>query len=411
MTEQVGTLLWQMRSASGLSLGKLARQPAITELEAVLKALGANAAQRTQAFARIQAPRAVRHLREHILGDGLLPPPTVGDLLRVMRLRRGWTQEQVAVHLGIHRSSVVRWEQGERLPSAEQTQALCYVLDAHEAELIALTRGHFHETPRMEPTTWEEKQADLLNRLDAMGSQNVTGLEPLHYLMLEREAWEWAVREPMARRVLVQICVHHAHFHRLEQEWEASRPLIEKAIRLASQDVQDPAFLLRAIILSATVEVYGGNRPTPARGVMLLKDRAGDNATPPDFAAWMLADIAEYLVLMGEAETGLALAEKACRLAASCHTGELYMRRMDYGNLLILAGRPAEAQRVLPCPGETLNSERAKAQLLLAEASALQGNLSESHDWLQGLFTTLDVAPDRHLAHLRPRIEALAQRF
>src|SRR5438067_2521649 len=81
--------------------------------------------------------------------------------LRAMRLRQGWTQEQVAARVGVVRTTAAHWERGERLPSAEQTQALCYALGAHEEELLALTTGRFAGTPGPEPATWEEEEARL----------------------------------------------------------------------------------------------------------------------------------------------------------------------------------------------------------------------------------------------------------
>jgi transcriptional regulator with XRE-family HTH domain len=111
VAEQIGTYLKRVRSTGGWTLGKLARkagvskgalslwesgqrQPRVVELEAVLEALGATAAQRALAFACIDAPRAILHLRRNS-HDGLGGPPTGGDLLRAMRLRRGWSQEQL----------------------------------------------------------------------------------------------------------------------------------------------------------------------------------------------------------------------------------------------------------------------------------------------------------------------------
>src|SRR5689334_15149264 len=134
MTEQVGTLLWELRTARGWSLGQLAqragvskaalsrwengeRLPRVPELEATLAALGADATQRALAFARIQAPRALRQLREPSETGRLGPPPSMGDLLRAMRLRGGWTQTQIALRLGVGQNTVARWELGERQPS------------------------------------------------------------------------------------------------------------------------------------------------------------------------------------------------------------------------------------------------------------------------------------------------------
>src|SRR5262245_45588361 len=113
MAVQVGAQLWELRTVSGFSLGQLAqkagvskaalsqwetgkRQPRVAELEATLDALNANAAQRARIFACIKAPRAIRHLRRNAPDPALGAPPTCGDLLRAMRLRKGWTQELTA---------------------------------------------------------------------------------------------------------------------------------------------------------------------------------------------------------------------------------------------------------------------------------------------------------------------------
>src|SRR5579862_2029450 len=112
MAKKVGTLIREMRTAGGWTLGRLAqkagvskatlsqwesgaRQPRIVELEAVLETLDASLPQRAQGLAHIEAPRALRRLRNAEETAGLGPPPTAGDLLHAMRLRRGYTQEQV----------------------------------------------------------------------------------------------------------------------------------------------------------------------------------------------------------------------------------------------------------------------------------------------------------------------------
>ncbi|HLV79400.1 MAG TPA: helix-turn-helix transcriptional regulator [Chthonomonadaceae bacterium] len=160
-----GWSLGQLARQAGLSKAALSqweagrRQPRVAELEAVLDVLEASPTQRARAFAGIAAPRAVRHLRQKSVHGGLGPPPTAGDLLQALRLRQGCTQAEAAARVGVNDSSVARWERGERLPSTEQMQALCYALGAREEELVALTRGEFARSLPEEPTTWEEKQA------------------------------------------------------------------------------------------------------------------------------------------------------------------------------------------------------------------------------------------------------------
>src|SRR5688572_1766966 len=103
MGHGLGTLLREWRTSRGLSLGGLAlkasvgkatlsrwesgaSRPRIAELEAVLDALRSSPAQRLEALAGIEAPRAAQRLRAAPAGG----PPVRGDLLRAMRLRRGW---------------------------------------------------------------------------------------------------------------------------------------------------------------------------------------------------------------------------------------------------------------------------------------------------------------------------------
>src|SRR5262249_40031736 len=159
--------------------------------EAVLDALNADAAQRSLVLARIDAPRALRRLRQPAVSP-LGPPPHAGDLLRAMRRRRGWTQEQVAGTLGGERPAIARWERGERLPATEHLQALCSALGAREEELLALTTGAFTAAPVDAPAAWEEAAAGLAPRYAAVLRDACPGLEELTCLMLEREAWGWA---------------------------------------------------------------------------------------------------------------------------------------------------------------------------------------------------------------------------
>jgi DNA-binding XRE family transcriptional regulator len=59
-------------------------------------------------------------------------PPTAGDLLRVMRLWKGWSQEQAAAQVGVVRTAIAHGERSERLPSTEQMQTLCCAPGAQE---------------------------------------------------------------------------------------------------------------------------------------------------------------------------------------------------------------------------------------------------------------------------------------
>jgi transcriptional regulator with XRE-family HTH domain len=415
-----------MRTARGLSLGQLARraglskaalsqwetgkrQPRVVELETTLEALGASAAQRLLAFARIEAPRALRHLRQSASQEGMTAPPVAGDLLRAMRLRHGWTQEQVGQRLGVERHSVARWELGERLPSIEQIQSLCYALDAREEELVALTTGAFSMTPRSKTKHWAE--ADIAARLlvihDGQPGGLPTGLEDLNYLTLEREVWEWAARTEAARNMLGQIYASHATFCRNQERWSEVQTLVQQALLLLSEAAPGPHYA-RARLVEATVAVYGGHQVAPERGMALIQALL-DWPLAPEYAAWALSDMAKYMALGGKREAGLSLAGQAIRVAEqSRNIPEVVVRWADYGELLLEAGRPDEALRVLPDPWGFSFPRSVETMLLVTKAHYQAGNLSEAHDWLQ---QASDLIAKHDLDRLRPKAQALEQQF
>jgi transcriptional regulator with XRE-family HTH domain len=118
-------------------------------LEAVLNALGASDIQRRKAQERLRTPTSVLRLREETaarhreLVEVAGTAPQGGDLIRAMRLRKGWNQATLAEKMGISQATVVRWERAERWPDTQTLHTLCYLLEALEEELTALTLGRF----------------------------------------------------------------------------------------------------------------------------------------------------------------------------------------------------------------------------------------------------------------------------
>ena len=415
MAEQVGTLLWELRAASGLSMGQVARLsgvskaalsqwesgarlPRIMELEAVLDAFDAGAAQRASILACMEAPRAVRRLREITSGSGLSVPPHAGDLLRAMRLRQGWTQAQVAGELGVDRTTIAHWEQGERLPSTEQLQTLCYALQAREAEVVALTTGQFTETSSSPARAWDEAEQELTTRLDSIGQQSDPGLEDLSYLALRREAWEWATRTDAARSLLARVYATHATFCRNTRRWPEAGTLAQQALILVPRQEQEPGVFLRALVLQTSAQVYGGYRLAPERGLRALRSWV-ERAQITEFAAWILSDMATYAALSGQTEASLELAEQACGVAErSDNPVEGHLRRFDYGQMLAGAGRTEAALRVLPLP-EAIHSPSDRVRFMLAWTSAYSrlGSRAEADHWLRqasGLLATHEIPSD-----------------
>src|SRR5262245_38168279 len=120
METALGAYLQALRTTRNLSLRGLAEraqlakgtlsywesgryQPRLPELEAALEALGASKEERARALSLVEAPRAERLRREEAgvvhLAEDLGPMPSVGELMRALRLRQRMTPEQAAAAL------------------------------------------------------------------------------------------------------------------------------------------------------------------------------------------------------------------------------------------------------------------------------------------------------------------------
>lgn len=64
-----------------------------------------------------------------------------GDSLRVRRIAAGWTAQQLAERVGVSKSTLTRWEQGENAPSSDHVRQL--------AEALGVEVGAFAKVPRI----------------------------------------------------------------------------------------------------------------------------------------------------------------------------------------------------------------------------------------------------------------------
>ena len=63
----------------------------------------------------------------------------LGETLRRLRMEKGLTQQQLADHLHMDRTSVTNWETGRRIPEASMFPQLAAALGVDAAALLALT--------------------------------------------------------------------------------------------------------------------------------------------------------------------------------------------------------------------------------------------------------------------------------
>ncbi len=429
MTTSLGAALYDMRTASGYSLGKLAlkagvskaalsqwesekRHPRVNELEAVLNALDTPLPQRTLILSHIEEPRGLRRLKQTSTDSALATPPSRGDLLRAMRIRKGWTQDRAAECVGVGRTAIVRWESGDRNPSNEQMLSLCFALGAKEAEVIALTsaRGlgpsaQLEALPNARKAEWiEQRLQDVFWQRDPDSSN----LWELEFLILEREAWALAVQDEKARALLSQVYAYHSERFRSLERCSEAAPLARRALALVRRQAEEPHFILRAAIVAAWVAVNSGSQISPERGVQLLRQWV-NSSTNPDYVAWMLSDLSKYLMLAGYTDESLDLAKRAAFQAAeSENPAEQYLRQMDHSRLLLQAGLPHGALSRLPEPTEITPAQYASDLLFHAEAHLCAGNRNDAHDWILRARSVVDL---HSIEQERNKLAALSQRL
>jgi transcriptional regulator with XRE-family HTH domain len=419
--EKVGTQLWALRTSRNCSLSEIARragvskaalsqwesgtrQPRIPELEAVMTALDADSSQRSRLLAAIDAPRALRRLRQ----SDMVKPPMTGDLLRALRHRKGWTQEQLSSALGVTRAAVGRWEQGERVPSTEQIHTLCYAVGAREEELVALSMGSRVDASTVPETRdWDEAQPELEGRLVSVLRGHVNGLDELVYWALERQVWEWSSRDARALPMLAYIYTGHAQFYRTHSRLTEIAPYTDRALSVLPRTSETAPTRLWAEILQATAAVHSKETPAPRRGLYLLSSAVDAAVDFPEYQAWILSDMAKYLALEGEAEAGLELTQRSIAVARKAHKPvEAILRQLDYCRLLVQMGRPAEALQRLP--HITSGAMVADVLLVTAEAHYQAGRYDEAADHLQ---RTIVLTEQYNLVPLRMQADRLQARM
>ena len=60
----------------------------------------------------------------------------LGEKIKVLRKKK-YTQEELAERLGVHVNTLVRWERGDRIPTADKLKALADVLETTPSELLS----------------------------------------------------------------------------------------------------------------------------------------------------------------------------------------------------------------------------------------------------------------------------------
>jgi transcriptional regulator with XRE-family HTH domain len=328
-----------------------------------------------------------------------------------MRHRRRLPLPQVAGALGVSAATLSRWEQGKVVPSPESLDALLTLLNAHPQERAALNAPALFLLPPLRAMA--DSVEALLERFETFQiyyfGHTHDRLNDLTYLTFAAEAWPLATQSASGRRLLARIYANYAAyylqgFHRFtESAWYANR-----ALDLLPRHSTQEDFLVRAAIAAAAAAAHRAARPAPHRGVEMLQMWL-PLAPSPTYEAWILSSMADYLCLQGETETAIVIGTRACQIAErSVIADEPRKRRIELAHIYLRAGNAEEAlKNALITPWDPPH-RRAMIELLWAEAHMALGEPSKAQDLLQHAFFGIERY---ELNHLRPRVNALAERL
>ncbi len=416
----LGAYLTELRQARAMAAAEAARSADISrsslhnwesgkhalrieELEALLRALSASETEVKTALSLLERPRAQRRLAEIEPETALLPHG--GSLLRAMRLRRGWTQEQAAAVYAVQQSTVARWEHAESWPSAEKLHGICFALRAHGLEVAALTRGPFSLGGQwgcgQEPKLLEEMEQALQDIHDRLNDSRCYPLGDLLYLSLEVHFTPLARRSKAGRRLLSQLLIKHALYLGERCQPAEAGATAMRALTLLSEAGE------KSLSQRLTIEMLWAVWKFPIEEHASILSHWLHQKLEPASLNWVRAQISASLMEQGLHEEGLALLRKTLgEVGADTHLSQHY--RNAYAEALLIVGRAPEAVEMIQVVDTQAPSVRLRTKLALAEGHLAVGNRSQAHDWLQSGYSDNTMLS---ISYYMPQMEALTARL
>ena len=387
----------QAANAAGISLRtviyweKDERVPRLPELQTALAALGATETETSACLRLLRAPRAV-HLAQERAAE-LAPAqigslPHTGDFLKTLRLRRHWSQEQTAAEMGIHLTTLCRWERLDAAPAADDLARLCALLGATTAEARALASPHLSVPPLPDAAV---SLADWRTRIAAFGQQAEIPQNPLTdlmALMLRRELWVIAAQRPEAQNLLAELDARYAQWLALRNRTAESERYARRALEMVAGRFAPEPFWLDAIRSAAVAAVEKPTR-APEQGYRIFR-RWRSYFTEPTLQARVYHSMAEYASQAGRDATALALlGEAETAIARKPDAAALDRAKMARARIYTRNGRIFEALDLLPqVPEDTLVSRLIHSSLW-ANALRKAGESQIARGHLQSLYTDI----------------------
>ncbi len=427
--DSIGDWIQKARTAKGWSVSRLAREagvapstvlrwergltrPSVPEMEAVLRALGTSEEQKRQVLLLLNATRAVKAL--DWVRDELKPydrPPLIGDVIRALRWRKGWSVAELAHALQVSERTIRTWEHSESLPSDELLHQLCFVLDASGEEAAFLTSRKIHLVVPDPELSMEERFARSLETMRyRFWRGEVDGMD-LDFLTLTAQAWWLAQKHPNGAYCLGSVLITHCQWllHQMRvKEAEQYANAAWRVVRPQKGHARGSVWLIHAIARGA-MRNREGQVVKPMVGAQILHDWLPHAHQWPEMEAWFLRSIAECLTIANRSAEAVSMSQSALELAQrSGEPIECHLARTAHAYVLAKVGKPREALDYMGVCTSLHPSVRVEEALLWCEILKAVGEGQEALKWLQQAH---QMVQQFHLRPYEARLQQVAQAF
>jgi transcriptional regulator with XRE-family HTH domain len=225
----------------------------------------------------------------------------IGDLLWALRMRHGWTQEQLAAEFGLRRLTVVRWENGNNLPSGETVARLSARLCVSAEEQRALWNAHLRGLIGG-PLSLEVYRAQA----ERMEQTTILACDPLFelsVLLLQHSLHRQAKEVEEAVSLLARVEVRHSGWLYYQDRRSESRVITHRALNRVRYRFQPEPYWLDALNLASAYVDRCSGEAAGARYLLRWLPRLPS----PAMQAHVLADSAVWAILAGDTEQATTL--------------------------------------------------------------------------------------------------------
>lgn len=282
------------------------------------------------------------YARTRLAHEPLGAPIHCGQILRAMRLRREWTQTELARGLGMTQGALAKWESGLTDPAEDAIKRMLDLLLATPEERTALTATSNFPLGKEDVTDYDA-------RIERARHAVPFALRDVVLLGLEAELWWRALADGTGESRLCRTIGARAQIALMRGAFDEVDELTRRAIRLAQRSgaYEDGAAAVYAHCWVAQ------RRPGGAPRAVRLLGRWAELVWKEEHRDWLQAARGLAMVRAGDVDEGLAVLEELDRSAQRGDRSSQIYHRIDLVDGLLLAGRPERAYDLLSSLGDT----------------------------------------------------------